>query len=168
MGDVVVLDIGRDSDYPMFQTVTNQPNAFNSTLIISGPATGNAWATILLNVHTLSYEATDDDGDGVSNEFDLCSTSLTDETVWFDGWYDSGVANVVNADGCTVMDHYAACALEEESSTTTRRFLSFNTGPSYCEKQVAYELVADGTIDYTTARQLCDALYYSSRNSDPR
>lgn len=155
-------------DYPMFQTVTNQPNALFSSLIISGPATGNAWATINLNVHTLSYEPIDDDGDGVLNEFDLCSTSLTDETVWFDGWYDSGVTNVVDADGCTVMDHYAACAVEEESNTTIRRFRSFFTGPSYCEKQVAYGLVADGTIDYATARQLRDALYYSAQHSGRR
>lgn len=122
----------------------------------------------LLGVNTI-YP--DDDEDGYPNNVDACPVSILDETVMFDGWYDSGVTNYVDASGCTVMDHYAACEAdqeEQEVSRFTRRSSSFYSGPSYCEKQVAYGLVSDGLIDYSEARALRDALYYASRHGGDR
>ncbi len=119
-------------------------------------------------IASLSYLVMDADNDGYADDIDLCPASATEETVWFDGWYDSGVTNVVDADGCTVMDHYAACSVEEEQQQTFFSRRSLFSGPSYCEKQVAYGLVSDGTIDYRTARDLRDALYYSAQNGGRR
>lgn len=119
---------------------------------------------------SLSYSLADADSDGVSDELDSCEVSLVEETVWFDGWHDSGVTNYVDANGCTVMDHYAACEAgqeEQEVSRFSRRSSSFYRGPSYCEKQVAYDLVRDGLIDYSEARALRDALYHASRSNGP-
>ncbi len=112
----------------------------------------------------------DADGDGVFDRLDTCPNSLTDETVIFDGWYNSGVTNYVDESGCTIMDRYAACEAEQEEqefSRFSRRISSFYSGPSYCEKQVAYGLVSDGLIDYSEARALRDALYHASRSNGP-
>jgi hypothetical protein len=116
----------------------------------------------------ISYGDPDSDGDGVPDVSDACSASLQPEsgTVWFNG-LDSTVTNYVDDSGCTIMDRYAACnAEQEEESTFTRRSFSFYSGPSYCEKQVAYGLVADGIISYAEARMLRDALYNSYRRRD--
>lgn len=119
-------------------------------------------------IDAIGYLIADADNDGYADDIDLCPASATEETVWFDGWYDSSVTNVVDADGCTVMDHYAACSVEEEQQQTFFSRRSLFSGPSYCEKQVAYGLVTDGTIDYRTARDLRDALYYSAQNGGRR
>ena len=117
---------------------------------------------------SIDYEDDDSDGDGVSDEVDLCSASITDETVIFGGWANSGVTNYVDASGCTIMDRYAACQQEvEEQPTRFSRFQPRYSGPSYCEKQVSYSLVDEGIIDYAEARMLRDALYMSYR-SQPR
>jgi hypothetical protein len=122
----------------------------------------------LVTYTSLSYNLADADNDGVTDELDSCDASLLDETVWFDGWYDSGVTNYGDGSGCTVMDHYAACGADQEEQQVSRfslRSSFFYSGPSYCEKQVAYGLVSDGLIDYSEARALRDALYYASRNN---
>lgn len=107
----------------------------------------------------------DDDGDGISNDVDACPSSDMGETVLFDGWYDSGVANYLDESGCTVIDHYAACDAEEEP---VRGIRSVRSGPSNCEKAVSYDLVADGVISYAEARMLRNALYTSSTSSGPQ
>ncbi|RUO74615.1 hypothetical protein CWI80_04545 [Pseudidiomarina sediminum] len=94
----------------------------------------------------------DADDDGIADEVDQCDASLLDETVSFDG-VDSGVTNVVDANGCSVMDHYAACEAEQQGSG----FLGYS-GASYCEQQVAYQLYRDGLIDYADVRALRNAL----------
>ncbi len=121
-------------------------------------------------ITSISRIIADADSDGVPDELDLCAASLTDATVFFDGWHDSGVTNYVDANGCTVMDHYAACEADQEEQEVgrfSRRSSFFYSGPSYCEKQVAYDLVSDGLIDYSEARALRDALYYASRSNGP-
>ncbi|WP_417687921.1 hypothetical protein [Pseudidiomarina sp.] len=154
------------TDYPRFQLLNNQANAFNSILIIRAPNTLFSGEWINLNVHSLSYGILDADGDGVVDAEDSCSASLLDETVLFDGWYDSGVTNYVDADGCSVMDHYAACeAVVEEAPR--RGIRSVRSGPSSCEKAVSYDLVADGVISYAEARMLRAALYESSTATQP-
>jgi hypothetical protein len=118
-------------------------------------------------ITSISRIIADADSDGVPDELDDCSASLTNETVWFDGWHDSGVTNYVDADGCTVMDRYAACNAEQEEQEVNRFSFGssfFYSGPSYCEKQVAYDLVSDGLIDFNEARALRDALYHAARN----
>ncbi|WP_411359124.1 hypothetical protein [Pseudidiomarina salilacus] len=114
---------------------------------------------------SINYASDDADGDGISDEVDLCSASITDETVIFGGWLDSAVTNYVDANGCTIMDRYAQCTQEvEEQPTRFSRFQPRYSGPSYCEKQVSYGLVDEGIIDYTEARMLRDALYMSYRS----
>ncbi|WP_411359126.1 hypothetical protein [Pseudidiomarina salilacus] len=114
---------------------------------------------------SISYSVADADGDGFADDVDACSVSLMDESVMFGGWLDSGVTNHVDASGCTVMDHYAACQpAEQEETSRFSRFQPRYSGPSYCEKQVSYELNGDGVIDYTEARMLRDALYMSYRS----
>lgn len=109
----------------------------------------------------------DDDLDGVMNDVDTCPVSIMDETVMFKGWYDSGVTNYVDASGCTVADHYAACAVEEQEAPV-RGIRSVRSGPSNCEKAVSYDLVADGVISYSEARMLRNALYNSYRTTERR
>lgn len=113
-------------------------------------------------VASLNYLVLDADGDGVMDDADACPVSITDETVMFDGWYDSGVTNYVDESGCTVTDHYAACEAEEEEAPV-RGIRSVRSGPSSCEKAVSYDLTAAGVISYSEARALRDALYQSSR-----
>ena len=102
---------------------------------------------------------TDEDGDGVADEADLCPVSITDATVSFgDGSVVADVENVYDANGCSIMDRYAACeAVEEEAPR--RGIRSVRSGPSSCEKAVSYDLVADGVISYAEARLLRNALY---------
>lgn len=80
---------------------------------------------------------------------DACPFSNEQETVTF-GEYDTGVENYTDATGCTVMDHYQMCWEQQQSSSS---FLSYS-GPSYCERQVAYTLYGDGVIDYNEVRAL--------------
>ncbi len=118
-------------------------------------------------VATLSYLVLDADGDGVVDNVDTCPVSILDETMLFDGWYDSGVTNYVDANGCSIADHYAACeAVEEEAPR--RGIRSVRSGPSSCEKAVSYDLVADGVISYAEARMLREALYESASSTGDR
>ncbi|RUO62551.1 hypothetical protein [Pseudidiomarina insulisalsae] len=113
----------------------------------------------------------DSDFDGVTDEIDLCPASIKDETVVFNGWYDSGVPNYVDESGCTIMDHYAVCLVEEEEEQEPSRFSWVQptySGPSYCEKQVAYGLVSDGVIDFSESRTLRRALYDAYRSGGIR
>ncbi len=107
----------------------------------------------------IQYISLDADGDGVPDSIDQCPVTIVNETVEFAS-FNTGVNNVIDEFGCSIMDRYAKCHAEpEEEQSFTRRFRSFYSGPSYCEKQVAYGLVSDGLIDYSEARTLRDALY---------
>ncbi len=109
---------------------------------------------------SISVVSVDTDGDGVADFADMCA-SESSETVIFQGWYDSGVSNYADSSGCTIMDHYAACEVDEEP---VRGIRSVRRGPSSCEKAVSYEMVDEGMIDYSEARALREALYESHRN----
>lgn len=159
----------------IFSDVTGFPQ------FVEGPATGvtNGYTHFGYNslegiythidvfgtVASLSYLVLDGDGDGVNDDVDLCLASDLSETVLFDGWYDSGVTNYVDSNGCSVIDHYAACEVDEEP---VRGIRSVRSGPSSCEKAVSYDLVADGVISYSEARMLRYALYESSSTSGLR
>lgn len=147
--------------YPIVDTsVTSYPFQYTGTL-------GGQLFYFEGTANYLSYDGLDFDGDGVANAGDLCSESLLDETAIFKGWYDSGVTNYVDADGCSVMDHYAACEAEEQEAPR-RGIRSVRSGPSNCEKAVSYDLVADGVISYAEARMLRNALYNSYSTMERR
>lgn len=112
----------------------------------------------------------DADGDGFADSADSCPASLMDETVMFDGWLNSGVTNYVDASGCAIMDHYAACAVAEAEEPTSPWgwFQPVYSGPTYCEKQVVYQLQNEGVIDYTEGRMLRNALSLSYSSEGPR
>ncbi len=106
----------------------------------------------------IQYIDLDADGDGVPDALDVCSPTILNENVEFAS-IDTGVPNIIDESGCSIMDHYAACQVEEEP---VRGIRSVRRGPSNCEKAVSYELVADGIISYAEARMLRDALYRAS------
>ncbi|WP_417682411.1 hypothetical protein [Pseudidiomarina aquimaris] len=106
----------------------------------------------------IQYIDLDADGDGVPDALDVCSPTILNENVEFAS-IDTGVPNIVDESGCSIMDHYAACQVEEEP---VRGIRSVRRGPSNCEKAVSYDLVADGIISYAEARMLRDALYRAS------
>ncbi len=117
-------------------------------------------------VYSVSSMPGDIDDDEVLNRLDACFNSNTAENVSFD-WLMTDVPNRLDESGCSIMDRYAACRAEQEQEQvriTSRRFRSIYSGPSYCEKQVAYDLVSDGMIDYSEARTLRDALYQYYRS----
>ncbi|MDN7124412.1 hypothetical protein [Pseudidiomarina terrestris] len=121
-------------------------------------------------ISQISYLELDADGDGFADSADSCPASLMDETVMFDGWLDSGVTNYVDASGCAIMDHYAACAVAEAEEPTSPWgwFQPVYSGPTYCEKQVVYQLQDEGVIDYTEGRMLRNALSLSYSSEGPR
>lgn len=106
----------------------------------------------------ITLESLDSDQDGVADWDDNCASSDLSETVVFADDHDSGVTNHTDANGCTIMDHYAACETEKTTS-----FLSYQ-GPSYCESQVAYQMYGMQLINYTEVRQLRTALMAASRD----
>ncbi|MGQ4276556.1 hypothetical protein ACQ5ES_05865 [Pseudidiomarina sp. E22-M8] len=137
----------------------------NVTMYMHFLAAGETWfhddpAGNLLGVLDVVQDL---DLDGVADDIDSCPSSLMGETVIFNDWYDSGVPNYVDESGCTVMDHYAVCTAEaaEQPTSIWGGFQQVYSGPSYCEKQVAYGLVQDGVITYGEARSLRNALYQS-------
>ncbi|CAB0151244.1 hypothetical protein PSI9734_01657 [Pseudidiomarina piscicola] len=155
-------------NYPQFQEVANEPFSYESTLIIRAPDTQfSAEAWIDIDVHTLRYVGLDADEDGIADTDDLCGASILDETAMF-GPFNSGVPNYIDADGCSIMDHYAACEAEEEEAPSSPWgwFQPVYSGPSSCERQVSYSLVDAGVIDYTEARMLRNALNLSSQQGD--
>lgn len=103
----------------------------------------------------IQYIDLDADGDGVPDALDVCSPTILNENVEFAS-IDTGVPNVIDESGCSIMDRYAACHVEEEP---VRGIRSVRRGPSSCEKAVSYDLVADGLISYAEARMLRNALY---------
>ncbi|WP_411360644.1 hypothetical protein [Pseudidiomarina sp. YC-516-91] len=117
----------------------------------------------VIGTYTLQADA---DADGVLDDVDLCGTSNLAETVIFRDWYDSGVVNYVDGDGCSIMDRYAACSVETETRNLFSRFRPLYNGPSYCEKQVSYALYDEQIITSIEARLLRDALYMSYRGDD--
>jgi len=122
---------------------------------------GDGRENFFLNITQLGEVAVDEDGDGVAGDADLCPISNTDEAVSF-GDLTVDVENAFDANGCSIMDHYAACVVPEEEQPV-RGIRSVRSGPSSCEKAVAYDLVADGVISYAEARILRSALYQAIR-----
>ncbi|CAB0151118.1 hypothetical protein PSI9734_01532 [Pseudidiomarina piscicola] len=119
-------------------------------------------------VESITIVFIDTDNDGVADYLDQCGNSVASETVMFD-WLDSGVSNYVDEAGCTIMDVYAACEVEEEEqpSSPWGWFQPVYSGPSHCETQVVYQLQADGVIDYTEGRMLRNALSLSYSSNEP-
>lgn len=112
---------------------------------------------------SINYGDLDSDGDGIADGADACPASIMDESVSFKDWLDAGVTNYLDAEGCTVMDHYAACPTPEESSSPFG-FGARLASPTYCETSVAYELQREGVIDHLESRMLREALYMSYRS----
>lgn len=167
------------SNYPVLNTgETSQP--FQFTSIVDGgegpigvlnhddgntPHQEGYMAGMATNI---SYGDLDSDGDGVADALDKCSPSVLTETVEF-GWIDTGVVNAVGDDGCSLMDRYAKCEADaEEESSPFSWFRPIYSGPSYCEKQVAYQAVTEGLIGYGEARTLRTELYNFYRNGGER
>ena len=116
------------------------------------------------NVLSIGNLITDSDGDGLADDVDACVASNLDETVAFGGWYETGVTNYMDESGCSIMDHYAACEAESESTAPAGPVFSSFAGPSYCETSVGYSLQGEGVIDYTESRMLRNALYNYHRS----
>ncbi|MBY6063668.1 hypothetical protein [Pseudidiomarina sediminum] len=95
----------------------------------------------------------DQDFDGVGLG-DACEASIVGGTVSING-IETGVANSMASNGCSIMDQYAACHAEQGEGGMM--FGSYR-GPSYCEQQVAYTAYREGLIDYTEVRMLRLAL----------
>lgn len=103
-----------------------------------------------INVHSLRYISADEDDDGVYFSADKCPESDISATVVQNG-VDSGVANEIDAKGCTIMDRYASC--EAERSKVGYSLFSYQ-GPTMCQTRVGYELYNEGIIDYPELRRL--------------
>ena len=146
--------------YPeLNQGVLDYPITISIRMGAEGP-----YDTLLGRALRIGAAIADADADGIADELDTCMFSDMSSTVTFRG-LESGVENYVGADGCTVMDRYAACEpQEQERSSRFSRFQPRYSGPSYCEKQVSYGLFDEGIIDYAEARMLRDALYMSYRS----
>lgn len=168
------------SNYPVLVTgETSQP--FEFTSLVSGGETGPIGVLNHNDGNTphqegymagmatnISYGDLDSDGDGVADAVDKCSPSVLTETVEF-GWIDTGVVNAVGDDGCSLMDRYAKCEADaEEVSSPFSWFRPVYSGPSYCEKQVAYQAVTEGLIGYSEARVLRGELYNFYRSGGDR
>lgn len=152
------------SDYPQFVAdIPPETFTFFMTIFTLNDYTQDGFIGTVTDIRVSVPDA---DDDGITDALDQCANSATNATVLFQGFQDSTVTNSVDSDGCTIMDRYAACEAPEPI-ISTRRSRSFYNGPSYCEKMVAYELVAEGIISYAEARLLRDALYASYRNQPP-
>lgn len=127
-------------------TTGGKPYAEQELLSLS-VQTGSAWADGFTgqldglrieltdgSVATINFE-TDSDGDGVGDGDDVCPDSDLSPTVVIDGC-DSGVANVVLEDGCTIMDLIALCSAVAKNHGD---FVS-------CVAQLTNELRKDGVI----------------------
>ncbi|MGQ4276554.1 hypothetical protein ACQ5ES_05855 [Pseudidiomarina sp. E22-M8] len=158
--------------YPMLRTgETSYPFSFRS--IVVGDSIGvlsNEGSTSYQEGYmngmatNISYADLDSDGDGIADAVDKCSPSVLTENVEFGG-IDTGVMNATGDDGCTLMDRYAKCKADaEEQSSPLGLFQPVYSGPSYCEKQVAYQAVSEGLIGYGDARVLRTELYNFYRN----
>lgn len=161
-GDIYMPEINYEQDYPLFASVEPFPTLNEGSLLYpftyaisdefsdnDGPQFPTAIYGIATNVR---YLAVDEDGDGVVDSEDACAVSLLDEQVTLNGQLLT-VDNVVDGNGCSIMDHYAACAAEQSNGGT----LGYS-GASYCEQQVAYQLYREGLIDYADVRALRNAL----------
>ncbi|CAB0151120.1 hypothetical protein PSI9734_01534 [Pseudidiomarina piscicola] len=109
------------------------------------------------------------DGDGIDDALDQCPSSDLAETVSFN-WLETGVANPVGANGCSLMDRFAACEAEaeEQPSSPWGWFQPVVSGPTQCERDVIYGAQNEGLIDYTEGRMLRRALstYYNAENGE--
>lgn len=94
------------------------------------------------------YFGPDNDNDGVMNFYDECAASIQDATLTIDG-VNTGIANGVDIDGCSIADHFAACEAQQAGS-----FPLFYSGPTACENGVLYDAYRNGLITYPELRQL--------------
>lgn len=127
----------------------------DSYVVLSTTFSSDEQHQLLFTIHspTLTYSLSDDDNDGVANGADLCTATAPDTTVVIDG-IDSGVTNHIDADGCAISDHFAACEAEQQSSP----WLAYR-GPTMCETRVMYDAYRNGLIDYMELRQLRATVY---------
>lgn len=161
-GELYMPDINYDQNYPLFASLEPFPTLNEGPLIypfiyaVSDELSANEEPDFSIGVYgiatNLRYIDVDADGDGVVDSEDACAISLLDEQVTLKGQLLT-VENVVDGNGCSVMDHYAACETEQGEGG----FLAYN-GASYCEQQVAYQLYREGLIDYADVRELRTAL----------
>ncbi|WP_126775154.1 hypothetical protein [Pseudidiomarina sediminum] len=84
---------------------------------------GNGYQGVVQGYATrISFGVTDSDGDGVEDSMDQCPASDSSTTVVFNG-VDSGVANPVDASGCSLRDQFVAC--ETRSNCTMKLIRDF-------------------------------------------
>lgn len=69
-------------------------------VVLEGPS-GVSWISVVL------VQDLDTDGDGILDEADACPASQLDPSIVFSG-VDSGVDNLLQVDGCTLRDEFAA------------------------------------------------------------
>ncbi|MBY6063804.1 hypothetical protein [Pseudidiomarina sediminum] len=161
-GDPYMPEIDYQQDYPLFASLIPFPTLKEGSLVypftyaVSDELSENEEPEFSIGVYgiatNLRYLDVDADGDGVVDSEDACAISLLDEQVTLKGQLLT-VENVVDGNGCSVMDHYAAC----EATQGEGGFLAYS-GASYCEQQVAYQLYREGLIDYSDVRALRNAL----------
>ena len=158
------------SDFSGFPQFTTGPSTASVDYIhLAMTQSWNPHFDVYGPLTSISYLVEDTDGDGLADNVDACVASNLDETVAFGGWYETGVTNYMDESGCSIMDHYAACEAESESTAPAGPVFSSFAGPSYCETSVGYSLQGEGVIDYTESRMLRNALYnYHRSGSQPR
>lgn len=99
----------------------------------------------------------DSDGDGVPDTEDHCPDSILDPTVIF-GDVDTGVENVVDEEGCSLADLFAA--LEPESGWKNHGQAVSTSG------RLIKRLLREGTIDQSEAQALQTGLAQSNLGKD--
>ncbi|RUO74501.1 hypothetical protein CWI80_03940 [Pseudidiomarina sediminum] len=131
------------------------PESGVAGMFVTGSPQGDIYQFFIPDMSEVSYQVllADADHDGIADELDACLTTDLSETVTLNG-VNSGVANVLDSTGCSIMDHYAACDAEQSSGAG---WLGYQ-GASYCETQVGYDLYREGLISYMELRLLRNAL----------
>ena len=144
-----------------YPTAAIGPIVANFEFAINEVINGEGGLTVAYGV--TDYIDIDSDIDGVGDALDSCASSDASASVTFGG-IESGVENYTTSNGCTIMDLYAACESEVEQSSSLGAFQPRYSGPSYCETQLGYSLVAQGVVTQQEARMLRNTLYLSKRS----
>ncbi|RUO74506.1 hypothetical protein CWI80_03965 [Pseudidiomarina sediminum] len=138
-----------NSGFPVLtEASVEQPGNF--MLALSEVAATYPSYQLIFDSGTIAYMSADADGDGITDADDQCAATEVSETVVFDG-INSGVTNSVDANGCSIMDRYAACQVPQSD-------MLFYSGPTQCEMMMGYQLYREGVITYTELRMLRNAL----------
>jgi uncharacterized delta-60 repeat protein len=106
----------------------------------------------LARYHGVSIEGLDSDADAVPDSLDRCANSVTSPTVVIDG-QDSGVANAVLPNGCSIADQVEQCASDAQGHG---QFVG-------CVGTVAREATSKGILRSWQQQALQDA---AARSSD--